>query len=179
MRVDGLFGGVTLGYLNHFKPRWFAKLTGNYALPIAALLLSPVIFFEQQDHRIQRFGLTGIALGFIFIVAWAVVRTPESKMGQRVAAGFASIGLYSYSIYLWHTAIADAFISHPPSTFLKFWSYILCCIVGGMAMAYLVEIPYLRLRDRLFPAGTIDNAVASAQYTSVALRPKTLPDVQS
>jgi len=152
MRIDGLFGGVTLGYLSHFRPRWFAKFTGNYALIFAAILISPVVFFEQHDHRIQRFGLTSIALGFIFVVAWAVVRTPKSKMMQIILSGFARIGVYSYSIYLWHTAIADAFISHPPSSFLKFWLYIASCLACGIAMAYLVEIPYLRMRDRLFPA---------------------------
>lgn len=154
MRIDGLFGGVTLGYLRHFKPLWFAKLTGNYALMICAVFISPVFIWEQHDHRIQRLGLTGTAIGFIFLVAWAVVRTPKNNIMQVFLRNFARIGVYSYSIYLWHTAIADAFIHHPPSSFLKFWLYIVSCIAGGILMAYLVEIPYLQLRDRVFPAAS-------------------------
>jgi peptidoglycan/LPS O-acetylase OafA/YrhL len=153
MRADGLFGGVTLGYLHHFKPFWFAKLTGNYALLMTALLISPAFLFEQPDRRIQRFGLTSIALGFIFLVAWAVVRSPRSRAMQITLGGFARVGVYSYSIYLWHTVIADGFLFHPPSSFAKFWLYMISSITGGIAMAHLVEIPYLRLRDRMFPTG--------------------------
>lgn len=34
-RIDSLFAGVTVGYCYHFKPRWFQKMTGHYALGVA------------------------------------------------------------------------------------------------------------------------------------------------
>ena len=148
MRIDALFGGVTLGYLRHFKQQWFTRLTGNYSLVIAVLFISPAVLFEQADHRMQSFGLTSLALGFIFLVAWAVVRVPSNEAFIYVAR----IGSYSYSIYLWHTVFVDFFLLYRPVSLLTFWLYIACCIAGGITMAQLIEIPYLRLRDRLFPA---------------------------
>jgi peptidoglycan/LPS O-acetylase OafA/YrhL len=151
MRIDGLFGGVALSYLRHFKPEWFNRLTGNYALVLTAILISPAFLFEQSDRRMQTYGVTSLAVGFIFLVAWAVGRAPKSRVVRTILGATARIGLYSYSIYLWHTVFILALVGFQPVSFVRFWLYLACCIAGGIAMAHLVEIPYLRLRDRLIP----------------------------
>jgi len=168
MRIDGLFGGVTLSYLAHFKPAWFAKLTGNWVLAVVPALIAPAFLFEQPDHRIQRLGITGFAVGFILLVAWAVVRTPKSRAMKAILGVFSRLGVYSYSIYLWHTWLADYCLSHLPSTFLKFWLYVISSLAFGIGMAYLVEIPYLRLRDRLYPRQSHpDQAVTKGEALGV------------
>jgi peptidoglycan/LPS O-acetylase OafA/YrhL len=169
MRIDGLFGGVTLGYLYHFKSKAFATLTSNYFLALAAILISPALLVEQADPRMQTYGLTIIALGFIFLVAWAVSRTPH-----RLLRPAARLGVYSYSIYLWHTAVVDVFLLHRPTTFFKFWLYMATSIGAGSAMAYLVEIPYLKLRDRLFPSAVTSEGWASTR-NNAAPAPGTFP----
>lgn len=152
MRLDGLFAGVALGYLYHFRMQLFRRLTGHYALVVAALFCAPALLFNQSDHIVQTIGLTFLYVGFSFLVAWSVVRTPGTPVGRVMAKGAAKIGFYSYSIYLWHTLICDAFLFHPNLSLIKFWLYIATTIAGGCAMAHLVELPYQELRERLFPS---------------------------
>jgi peptidoglycan/LPS O-acetylase OafA/YrhL len=152
MRLDGLFAGVALGYLYHFKMPLFRKLTGHYALVLAALFCAPALLFNQPDRIVQTFGLTFLYVGFSFLVAWSVVRSPKTSLGQAMAKGAARIGFYSYSIYLWHTLICDAFLYQSNLSLIKFWIYIATTVAGGCAMAHLVELPYQALRERLFPS---------------------------
>jgi peptidoglycan/LPS O-acetylase OafA/YrhL len=152
MRMDSLFAGVTLGYLYHFRRNFFDKLTGHYALALAFLLCIPAALLTQRNHTMQTFGLTGLLLGFSFLVAWAVVRTPKSALGRAVSKAAARIGFYSYSIYLWHTALLYIFIDRPMHPLLIFWTYIATCIGAGITMAHLVELPYLALREKISPS---------------------------
>ena len=151
MRIDSLFAGVTLGYLYHFRPSLFHKLTGRYALALAFLLCLPAAFLHQQDRAMQTFGLTGLLAGFSFLVAWSVVRTPRTLVGRAVSKIAARIGFYSYSIYLWHTVVGEA-LFHSGVSLLKFWCYIAACLVIGIAMSLLIELPYLAMREKFFPS---------------------------
>jgi peptidoglycan/LPS O-acetylase OafA/YrhL len=153
MRIDSLFAGVTLGYLHHFRPLLFQKFTSNYALAAGILSCIPAGFLDQDNRALQTIGLTGLLLGFSFIVAWSVVRTPRTSVGRAVCVIAARIGFYSYSIYLWHTVVGEA-LFHSGVSFVKFWSYVTTCVVVGIGMSHLLEIPYLRLRDRMFPTRT-------------------------
>jgi peptidoglycan/LPS O-acetylase OafA/YrhL len=159
-RIDGLFLGVTLGYLKHFRPAWFDRLSGNYSPILAAIFVAPAFLVDKLDRSMETFGLTAVSLGFFFLVAWSVARTSNNWFVMALAR----VGVYSYSIYLWHMVILQLFATyHHQLSFLAFWLYMACCVAGGIAMAHLVEIPYLKLRDRLFPA------------TPAALSPSALP----
>src|SRR5260370_25535156 len=164
MRLHGLFAGVTLGYLYHFRMPLFRKLTGHYALVLAVLFCAPALFFNQSDRIVQTFGLTWLYIGFSFLVAWSVVRTPKTSLGRGMAKAAGKIGLYSYSIYLWHTIVCDAFLFHPNLSVSKFWLYVTTTIVTGIVMAHLVEVPYLALREKLFPP-VHDGSRQSAEAT--------------
>jgi peptidoglycan/LPS O-acetylase OafA/YrhL len=169
MRVDDLFFGVALGYLRHFKLGWFEKLTANKVLPVAAMLIAPAMLLPYTSRAVQTLGLTSLALGFILLVAWAVVRTPQSKAVQYVVRAVARVGVYSYSIYLWHTVFINLFARFEPVTFVKFWLYVASCIAGGIIMAHFVEIPYLRMRDRLFPASMSEKPMHNDDAQNEAL----------
>jgi peptidoglycan/LPS O-acetylase OafA/YrhL len=149
MRLDSLFAGVTLGYLYHFRRPLFNKLTGHYALGLALLACIPAALLTQRNHIMQTFGLTGLLLGFSLLVAWAVVRSPKSAIGRSLSRGAAKIGFYSYSIYLWHTALLYLFLDRPGPPILIYWAYITTCIVAGIAAAHLVEMPYVALREKI------------------------------
>ena len=67
--------------------------------------------------------------------------------------------LYSYSIYLWQGVFSLYTIRgfkqffHVELTGFSFFAwYFFGCVVFGIVMAWLIEFPVLRFRDRLFPA---------------------------
>jgi len=154
MRIDSLFAGVLLGYLFHFRLGWFEKLATSYSLPLAFLFCLPAAFFDQYDRFMQTIGLTGLLIGFSLLVSWSAVRAPRSKIGGTITRFAARIGFYSYSIYLWHTILGETFFSGN-ATFGRFWLYLVVCVLGGIGMAHLIELPYLTLRERRFPAAQL------------------------
>ena len=167
-RVDGLFFGVFIGYLYHFRPEAIAGLLGTVRNRIAigiltAALLSTCCFFSRDDKFLLTYGLTFLYLGFGgLLVLTLEVRNILSGGGAIVASRIgrvcAVIGMYSYSIYLWHAVLIAAtqvFLrknSHmnvPGVALFPF--YLLGSIALGIFFARLIEFPVLRFRDRLFP----------------------------
>jgi len=176
MRMDSLFAGVTLGYLCHYRRDLFDRMTGHYALAITFLCCAPAAFIPQRQHWMQAFGLGALLLGFSFLVAWAVVRTPKSAIFRAITKAAAKIGYYSYSIYLWHTLIVYVFLDSKRTVWV-FWAYLCTSIVVGIAMAHLVEIPYLALRDKLFPASHGVSALPNVRPSQVSVGRASFPDV--
>lgn len=150
MRIDSLFAGVALGYLFHFRRKWFQRLTGHYALALAALLCVPTAFFHNQFTGTA--GLTILFVGFSFLVAWAVVRTPGTSLYPMVWRLAAEIGFYSYSIYVWHTTALYLVTTYLGWSALAFWIYLTGAMILGIAMAHFVELPFLAIREKLFPS---------------------------
>ena len=145
-RIDSLFAGVTVGYFYHFKPQWFQKMTGHYALGIAFVCCMPAALLEADSRSMQTIGLTFLYIGFSFLLAWSVVRTPKTRLGVWMGRAAAGVGFYSYSIYLWHRLIAFVLSARP--SFAAFWTYIALAIGIGILMSKVVEMPALRLREK-------------------------------
>jgi len=167
-RVDALFFGVLLGYLYHFRPetvRNFCRPAVNrVALGIlSVVLLSCCYFFSRDDHFQLAFGLTFLYLGFggLLILCLEVHNLLPGRVAritERVGTGCAHVGTYSYSIYLWHApfllyvpVFLRKFVHVQPSGMAVTGVFILGCFVLGIAMAKLIELPVLQLRDRFFP----------------------------
>lgn len=170
LRMDGLFCGVMIGYLFHFKPQYLLRVASWPLLIAGGILLTPVYFFEIENWNLYTWGLTCAYLGFACILIWAI-HVPLQM--RRIVAWplnlLARIGFYSYSIYLWHWIVI--FYFRPYIRYLCIttgsplvWSSALesrqwplsgvFSILMGIAMAAVVEQPVLRLRDRWFPSRT-------------------------
>ena len=61
------------------------------------------------------------------------------------------IGRYSYLIHLWH-AVPMMFLARMKPIFWRLPFYLLSSISVGIILSKLIELPALRLRDKLFPA---------------------------
>lgn len=86
----------------------------------------------------------------------------------------AKLGAFSYSIYLWHLwALFE--VGHlgvpPPRSPLAVAAYMLGGIAVGIAMAKMVEVPVLMVRDRVFPSRSGSLALPTASQLDVAAAP--------
>jgi peptidoglycan/LPS O-acetylase OafA/YrhL len=169
-RIDGLFFGVFLGYLYHFRPDVVENLLrpklNRIAIGIVtAALLSTCYFFGRDDHFLLTFGLTFLYLGFggllvLTLEVRNVLSGAVATIAEKIGTVCAFVGMYSYSIYLWHAALLAAvqvfFLRKPghfnvPGFALLLFD-LLVSIALGIFFAKLIEFPVLRFRDRLFPA---------------------------
>ncbi len=132
---------------------------------LTAALLSTCYFFSRDDHFLLMFGLTFLYLGFggllvLTLEVRNVLSGAPASVAAKVGTVCAFIGMYSYSIYLWHAALLGAvqvFFLRKPGHFnvpaiALFLFDLLASIALGIFFARLIEFPVLRVRDRLFPA---------------------------
>jgi peptidoglycan/LPS O-acetylase OafA/YrhL len=145
-RIDALFFGTLLGYCYHFRRQVLDHLmspTRNRVVLAAcsAALLSTVFLFPRNSRLFSTFGFTCLYLGFGGVL-------------------LLSLGMYSYSIYLWHgptDALFPGFVRrllHISSFngYERFAVYVVGSLGIGITMSKLIEYPVLRLRDKIFPA---------------------------
>ena len=160
LRIDSLFAGVALAYVRHFHLAAF-ELVGRLPVWVPGLILVSIsLVFPAESWVMATIGLTGLYIGYGCILVWMATR-PSSK--SLVMRALAAVGYYSYSIYLWHGVVAFLLFVHRPTTLLWFIAYLATSIVLGLLMAYLIETPFLELRDRLFPSRSPGSAVAQSE----------------
>ena len=153
LRMDALFAGVTLGYFAHFEQESFAEARRLWVLLIGVLFSLSLIVLPDVLR------LSFAYLVFAFIVAWA---GNHKKPVNSLFRPLAWVGFYSYSIYLWQMFVMMILHSLPAARY-RLPLFLLLCVSLGVAMSKIVEIPALRLRDRLFPSGP--KARAAQPYT--------------
>jgi peptidoglycan/LPS O-acetylase OafA/YrhL len=160
LRIDALFVGATLGYYFNFRPDQSKEVFRRFALPLLALSLGiyGIAFFGRdstgyfsQTHypvllSLASVSLTGLALFY---------QLPKNLLIN----GMSSIGRSSYSIYLVHVPIirmANKVFSHPLVSGTPSWLILILGLGGsiliGMLMTRFIELPFLYIRNRLFPA---------------------------
>jgi len=149
-RMDSLFAGVALGYYRHFHPDLFARMAQKAWWIAGLALLIPALVFPLESPFMETIGFTLLYLGFGCLLVWAVDRPPSRGLGARALAW---TGRYSYSIYLWHLPLVVAVFTGPANLF-TFLLYLAVSIAFGALMSRLIEVPLLKLRERLFPPRT-------------------------
>ena len=166
-RIDSLFLGVTLGYLRHVRSSWFSRIASPWNLIPAACFVttwtSPSYPFNAT------IALFLVPAGFAIIVAWAVEHEGAAQANRIWLKPLARLGAYSYSIYLWQQAFASVIHGTRP-TFWEFAFLSTGSIMIGIVMAKCVEIPVLRLRDRVLPSTGGSAATEHAPRTIKQLR---------
>jgi len=182
-RMDSLFFGVLLGYVYHFHPLFLEKLlqpTRNRLaiVAVSATLLSFAYLLPPENKFFVTWGYSFLYLGFggVLLLSLHVPKSfPRSlsRIAARVGNVFAFVGMYSYSIYLWHGPCAAWLpglirrtIRFPTGQNGRFTVYFVGSLLLGITMSRLVEYPVLRLRETLFPDTGIVRAPENLDLTS-------------
>lgn len=160
LRIDSLTFGVFLSSLYHFnKPlvQLYLDKYSIYILLISTTLILPIFYFEVNTFFMNSFGLSLLYVGFGGLLLVLVHR--ESLFNVRIIwvskiiNTVSFIGKHSYSIYLWHLPVL-AYVASPLSGSLSrgyvFLVYFLGSIVIGIIASSVIEMPVLKLRDRMF-----------------------------
>jgi peptidoglycan/LPS O-acetylase OafA/YrhL len=155
--------GVLLSYYNSFRPDIFVRIAswrGSWIVIAGALAL--LIRFPVEDRNMHTWGLTVIYLGAGCLVAKAVAFQGPGPI-RVMSSMLAQIGVYSYSIYLWHLFFLQDVLGHFQSTSQAywFWCYFVGAILFGIGAAKAIEIPMLRFRDRVFPRSSKSNVTSN------------------
>jgi peptidoglycan/LPS O-acetylase OafA/YrhL len=189
LRFDGLLVGTLLAYLHHFRPAtltWSARRPLATMLTGAALALPVMIATPDLNAWTAGGGLSVMYVGFALFVLGTVQfeRAPTGRrvFASRLAGAFASVGFYSYGIYLWHIDLAQTPLkkigaalgatSLPPEAvwLATTLAYVGVAIVAGAFMSRLIEWPALALRERYFsePPRPLKPAAAPVPAPAVA-----------
>ncbi len=164
LRLDELFFGVLLSYCYHFHGRALEQIVTRRLAAICVvelLLLLPCLVAGWlkvvETMWLYSLGLVMLYVGFGLIILSAMHWQPP-RWSSLLYWAIATIGYYSYSIYLWHMAILYAILAVPggfgfPFGFtIELLLYVGGSIAAGVLMSRLIEQPLLVVRDRFFPS---------------------------
>ena len=168
LRADALFFGVLLADLFYYDKEKLFKFFQKYFIVlmlIAVVCLLPIFLFPRKHIFMASFGISLLYLGFGILLIAFVSRAKLSQSPfiiQKLSSAVAWIGIYSYSIYLWHMFVASFLMSFITNTIagnampaiISFILYLVISVVTGVIFAKLIEIPALKLRDKIFPSTT-------------------------
>lgn len=169
LRFDGLLVGTALAYLQHFRPAALAWSTRRplVTVLVGALLALPwMVATPDSNAWAAGAGLSAMYLGFALVVV-GCVQFERTTVGARVfqsrpAGALATVGFFSYGVYLWHIDFAQTplkkIVALLPATSLPpeaIWmattlAYVGLALAFGALMSRLVELPALALRERYF-----------------------------
>jgi peptidoglycan/LPS O-acetylase OafA/YrhL len=187
LRFDSLLFGVLLSYLHQFHASAF------------------VGFCQRNRHRLVCCGVIGFAPFFLFrldtsflvhsvgytvlyvssgalLMAAMAFETQSTKPPGPFVRFLSWIGYHSYSIYLWHMLVQQVMlpitlrmIGITPSAEVVVAIYVSEAIAFGIVAARVIEVPVLRLRDRLWPSRSRDAAAETTADESSPSRGVTEP----
>jgi peptidoglycan/LPS O-acetylase OafA/YrhL len=157
-RLDGLLMGIVAAAIQTFRPTTWARLTARPNLLLGAGVLGVVLStFIFHDGSIARFWPAVLGYPFLSFAVMLIVMAGadnRSLIGRHRVPGATALAAGAYSLYLSHKIAfhwVELMRPHLPAPLQ--WAAFSLAIVGafgfGAALYWLVERPFLKLRDRL------------------------------
>ncbi len=155
LRFDSLFFGVLISYLFFYHKEYFDPVL-NYKILFgsvsATFILLHFVFERAQYHFIS---VASLSLNPIFFgVILVLLLSFRNNIYNRAIYPFAVIGRYSYSIYLFHEPVNEFMHAYffKQYCILYYVSYFALSVFVGVLLGKIIEYPFLRFRDRVFPS---------------------------
>jgi peptidoglycan/LPS O-acetylase OafA/YrhL len=155
MRLDGLLAGVMLAALRVFREqawaRWQARSNAVLLGGLAVSCLAFWLFRERTGLLANALGWPLLSFGFGLLVFAGADR--RSLIGRWRVPGAGWLAGVSYSLYLshkiaFHLVQVTFGAALQGQRALTFATYALAVLLLGAVLHYLVERPFLRLRER-------------------------------
>ncbi|HLA56209.1 MAG TPA: acyltransferase [Flavobacterium sp.] len=168
LRIDSLLAGVMVSYWYHFRREMlmgFVNANKKMLLLFALALVSFAPFMDiNSSFFVKTTGFTFLYIGFGILLAWFLA---DEKINARLTKTFSDpvvnlvskIGFASYSIYIIHTFVNNAFATavaillkqqlNPAISFVVTSAISIAC---GLLMTQYIEKYFLSLRDKYYPA---------------------------
>jgi peptidoglycan/LPS O-acetylase OafA/YrhL len=169
--ADGLFIGCTLGMILAFN----GKLSKR-SLVLISLLAFPytiaVLFRLIPSDTIYQGGYTLVGLAVMVIVYFIAVSANTARRKALPMRLLEYVGRISYGLYLWHVPVyllllREVGIRNPQ---LRWLSLLFTLMVASLSF-FVIELPFLRLKDRLTTAKGSSLLVDQVEETSFASAP--------
>lgn len=176
-RIDTLALGILMAAVCRFEPERFQAIAQKRALltAVAVGALAFVFSVEKYGPWMSTFGYDIIALGSAATLMLFVTSVPGvgvlGKARQTKLYGLvASLGVYSYGVYLWHRTGVPVWnalghrlhLSETAQWYIGSAFYAVAGITAGVLMTKLIEFPALALRERKAPTGVAGGTVYRA-----------------
>ncbi|MGB7731408.1 MAG: acyltransferase [Candidatus Acidiferrum sp.] len=158
-RIDSLMFGVLLSYFYQFRRNALNRVM-NQKILLGSVCILGLLFLSLVPDTSVLMHTIGYTVNYLsYGSLMLLILNSTGGWATSLAYRFiAWIGLYSYSIYLWHTSVRSPLVwltAGMPNTLR--WPVLLAaqiaCGVGlGVLMAKVIEWPFLRLREKLIPS---------------------------
>jgi peptidoglycan/LPS O-acetylase OafA/YrhL len=167
-RLDGLLTGVSIAGIFTFYPGIKTRINpyGNVLLLAGIIILVAAGFLcsDQSTFNASVYGYPLVSFGYGAVVAGAVCPSCLLyKFKSKVTAGLATM---SYSIYLIHKIMLNVCqlefskLGIDKSSNIMLLLGIVSSICGALLLRYVIEKPFLRLRDKVLMNWRKEKALA-------------------
>jgi len=164
-RFDEFLPGIAVALLKNFHPRFWQRIERHGQLLLlgglaatGSMLYAAYHFYYIDGYGygffMSVFGYSLVAVAFSLLVMAAL--SPTSLLHRFRLPGAYHLALWSYSIYLTHKAVghvlngyAKTFALSPTATVA---AISVVSIAVGAALYWLVEAPFMAIRERYFPS---------------------------
>lgn len=167
-RLDGLLVGLSVALLQLRLPNLWLRFANRKSWTAMAglfsLTLAIVLFLNRRSLEATVFGYPLAALGFGFWLTSAI-HLSHAWQSARLTAGISRLALVSYSFYLVHKQMIHLVRGTSqewlaPNSYGEAAVALIVSYLAAEVMYRLIEMPFLRLRDRYLSLGSRKESTA-------------------
>lgn len=156
LRADTPFFGVLIAYYYNYQYAAFKKVI-LFLKPLTVAAVGGLFLLPAFIHKVETspiictVGLTFFYVGCGLVLAGVLMMRYKDNW---VFNQFSVLGRHSYCIYLWHLpfkTLSDYVNGIYHSGILYFCLYTACPLIVGIMLSRFMEVPLLRLRDKMIP----------------------------